>query len=72
MAPRPWKDAGLRLICLLALAPRSVSAAYSCSSIGIECLNRIYVGSYATESAAEAACDANPSCIAYDLSLIHI
>ena len=56
MVPRP-AGAVLRLVCLLAYQPRLVSATYSCSAIGIECLNRIYVGSYATEAAAKAAPD---------------
>ena len=45
----------LRLLCLLAYHPRLVSAAYSCTSLGTECLNRIYTGVYSTEAAAEAA-----------------
>ena len=66
MAPPRPVGAVLRLLCLLAYNPRLVSATYSCSAIGIECLNRIYVGSYATEAAAKAACDANINCVAYD------
>ena len=63
MVPRPV-GAALRLICLLAYHPRLVSATYSCSAIGIECQNRIYTGSYSTEAAAKAACDADVNCAA--------
>jgi hypothetical protein len=68
MAPPRSVGAVLRLLCLLAHHPRLVSAAYDCTSLGTECLNRIYTGVYNTEAAAEAACDADPACAAYDWS----
>ena len=72
MPPRPLGGgAAVRpLICLLFFfGPHLVSAAYTCTSVGTECLNRDYSsGSYATEAAVRNACDADASCKAYDWS----
>ncbi len=57
-------------LCLLFYAPALASADYTCTSLGFECLNRIYVGSYSTEALAKAACDANSACVAYDYSAV--
>ena len=68
MTPRQT-GAAVRLLCLLSSGPHLVSAAYTCTAVGTECQNRDYSsGSYATESAVEAACDADASCKAYDWS----
>ena len=65
----PPRSSGVRILCFLFFGLlQGVDAAYACTSLGTECLNRIYTGSYATESAAEAACNADSSCVAYDWS----
>ena len=72
MPPRPLGGGGAAvrpLICsLFLLGPHLVSAAYTCTSVGTECQHRIYTASYSSESAVEAACDADASCKAYDWS----
>ena len=54
---------------LFFFGPHAVSAAYTCTALGTECANRDYSsGSYGSEAAVEAECDADVSCIAYDWS----
>ena len=67
MAPRHL-GAGVRLTCLLLFGPHATLASYACTSLGFECQHRIYTGSYTTEAAAEAACDSDSACVAYDFS----
>ena len=62
---RRRRDAALLLFALLG----GTDASYLCSSLGFECQNRIYTGSYTTEAATKAACDADPACVAYDFAL---
>jgi len=62
---RRRRDAALLLFALLG----ATDASYVCSNLGLECLNRIYTGSYPTEAATKAACDAEPACVAYDFAL---
>ena len=54
------------LLCFALLG--ATDAAYDCSTLGFECQDRIYTGSYSTEAATEAACDADPACVAYDFA----
>ena len=62
--------AAILFLCLLSVGPGAANAAYSCTGLGFECLDRIYTGAayYGTEAAAEAACDADSNCAAYDFS----
>lgn len=67
----PPRSSGLRILCFLFFfGPHLASATYTCTSLGFECLNRIYVGSYSTEALAKEACDANSACMAYDYSAV--
>ena len=59
MSRLPGAGGAIPFLCLLSVGPGAANAAYTCTGLGFECLDRIYTGasSYGTESAAKAACD---------------
>ena len=62
--------AAIPFVCLFSVGPGVANAAHTCTSLGFECLDRIYTRAsyYGTEAAAEAACEADSNCVAYDFS----